>query len=314
MKTPNLFDGALKIRHLSLVAALSSEGSVVAAAASLGITQPAASRALREIETLLGVRLYERGAQGLTPTRYGEIFTDYARSVLAQLRQSVRHLAEVDAAERGEVNIGAYLAGTNLLLPRAIAHLKRTSPGVNIVVREAAPAVSLNELKAGRIDMIVGRLTAAGGDTVWRVPLYQEDVRITVGRRHPLVGRQDRIDLDELTRFPWILPGAQTALRQELADYFSRRGRALPTDTIEVTSFLTVRQLLVETDMVAVLPGSIGAGDPRLAVLPHELEGLGHAIGITTFSGRQLTPAARTMAGILQRIGNPLEPGWDKEN
>lgn len=116
MDMPKLLDGRLKLRHLLLVDALTSRGSVVAAAAALHVTQPVATRSLHDLEAILGVSLYDRG-RGIAPTIFGEAFTAHARAVIAQLTQAGRHVVELADADRGTVVVGTHLAGSNVLLP-----------------------------------------------------------------------------------------------------------------------------------------------------------------------------------------------------
>jgi len=305
MTTPRLLDGRLKLRHLVLVDALTERGSVVAAAAALHITQPVATRSLHELEEILGVSLYERGPRGVTPTDFGSAFTEHARAVLAQLTQAARHVSELADAQRGTVFVGTHLAGSNLLLPRAIAALKRAHPWLTVVVREATPDALLIELSAGRVDLIVGRIGRPASESVQRYALYQESIRLVVGQHHDLAGRTD-LTLDEVMEYPWILPGAETVLRQELESLFVRNGHDLPLSRVEATSFLTVRQLLIETDMVAALPNLIGAGDPRLALLPVALQPMGHNVGITVARGRPLNPASQAMIDALTSVSKDM--------
>jgi DNA-binding transcriptional LysR family regulator len=301
MEHPRLLDGRLKLRHLLLVDALTEQGSVVGAAAAMHITQPVATRSLHDLEDILGVRLYDRGPRGITPTEFGEAFTEHARAVLAQLTQAARHVDEIADASRGRVVVGTHLAGSNLLLPRAIARLKADRPLLDIVVREATPEALLVELAAGRVDLIVGRLSGPGTEHTRRRSLYEESIRVVAGAAHPLAGRE-RVDLGDLWDHPWILPGVETILRQELEAYFTRHGHDLPANRVEATSFLTVRQLLIETDMVAALPGLIGADDPLLATLPVSLEPIGHSVGMTLASDRRLTPAVRALVDALEEV------------
>ncbi|MDI3388092.1 LysR substrate-binding domain-containing protein [Streptomyces sp. B-S-A8] len=306
MDLPRLLDGRLKLRHLILVDALTEQGSVVGAAASLHVTQPVVTRGLHDLEAILGVSLYDRGPRGITPTVYGAAFTDHARAVLAQLGQAARHVVEIADADRGTVNVGIHLAGSNLLLPRAIAAVKTRHPLLTVVVREATPEALLVDLEAGRIDLILGRLTSLGGESTVRERLYEESVQVVVGAAHPLTGRPE-VSLPDLVAHPWILPGTETVLRRELEEFFVRNGVALPENRVECTSFLTVRQLLVDTDAVAVLPGLIGRGDPRLATLPVPLDPIGHSVGVTLPAGRPLGPSAQKLLTTLRSVAGELD-------
>src|SRR5215469_15367464 len=264
MDPPRLLDGRLKVRHLVLIDALSAQGSVVRAAAELRLTQPVLSRALREVEEILGVSLYERGPRGVTPTIFGAAFTDHARAVLAQLGQASRHVAELVEATRGTVIIGTHLPGSNLLLPRAIARFKAERPNVKVIIREATPDTLLADLEAGRLDFIIGRLTGISGrpGMIQRM-LYDEPIVLTARIGHPVLNLTAPTMAD-LTGLRWILPGAETVLYRELEELFLRNDLSLPADRIECTSILALRSLLVETDLIAALPMFIATDDPRV--------------------------------------------------
>lgn len=299
MKIPRLLDGRLKLRHLALVDALSRQGSVVGAAAELHLTQPAATRSLHELEDILGVPLYERGPRGVTATVFGTAFTEHARAVLAQLAQAGRHVVELADADRGTVIVGTHLAGSNVLLPRAIAELKKVRPYLTVVVREASPESLLLELEAGRVDFVVGRLTAPSDERTVRRKLYDESVELVVGATHPLAGRTG-LRLTDLADLPWILPGAETALRREIEEFFARHGMPLPVNRIETTSFLTVRHLLLETEVVAVLPGLITRDDSRIVRLGVPLDPIGHSVGLTLSAARTLGPSVQALIRSLE--------------
>ncbi|MCY4669401.1 MAG: LysR substrate-binding domain-containing protein [Rhodococcus sp.] len=305
MDMPKLLDGRLKLRHLLLVDALSRQGSVVGAAAALHITQPVATRSLHDIESILGVSLFDRGPRGITPTIFGEAFTTHARAVIAQLTEAGRHVVELADANRGTVIVGTHLAGSNVLLPGAIARLKVHHPLLTVVVREGTPEQLLTDLEAGRIDLIVGRLTSPTDDTATRRNLYAESVELVTRVDHPLAHRE-AVQLEELRGFPWILPGVETVLRRELEEFFARNGLPLPENRVEATSFLTVRQLLVETDMIAVLPSLIPRDDARLTTLSITLDPIGHSVGITSSATRTSSPSAQALIATLESFATEL--------
>ncbi|MEV0073396.1 LysR substrate-binding domain-containing protein [Amycolatopsis sp. NPDC050768] len=295
---PRLLDGRMKFRHLVLLDAIARRGTIVGAAAELHVTQPVATRGLRELEEILEVELFQRGPRGLTPTVYGEAFTEHARAILAQARQAARHVVELAGAERGTVVVGTHLFGSNVLLPRAIAALKAERPNLTVAVRDGTPESLLVELSAGRLDLIVGRLTQISDEGFLRRKLYDESVVLVVRASHPLAGAKT-VDLATVAEYPWILPGPETALRRELEELFHNNEVLLPANRVEATSFLTVRQLLRDTDVVAALPRLITEEDPGIARLPLSLEPIGHSVGITMPASSKPTPSASALIDKL---------------
>lgn len=298
MQTPRLLDGRLKLRHLVLIDALARRGSIVGAATELHVTQPVATRSLQELEGILGVTLFGRGPRGITSTVFGDAFVQHARAVIAQLTQAGRHVVELVDADRGTVVVGIHLAGSTALLPRAIAALKDEHPYLTVIVREGAPDGLLADLEAGRIDLIVGRLTAPSTDTITRRKLYDESIDLIVRAEHPLAVKAG-IHPAELASYPWIVPGTETSLRRELEEWFTRNGMSLPANRVETTSFLTVRQLLRERDVIAALPSLIVRDDPTLTTLPVSLDPVGHSVGITMRAERMISPSIDALVSKL---------------
>lgn len=310
MTAPRLLDGRLKLRHLVLIDALTEKGSVVAAAAALHITQPVVTRALKEVENILGVELYERGPRGITPTEAGVVFTGHARAVLAELSQAARHIEELSDASRGQVTVGIHLAGTNVLVPRAIARLKAERPQLTVIVREGSPEQLLKDLSVARVDLVVSRLTHRLSSDFRSRSLYQETVRFVVRDGHPLAQRA-AVGLDDILAFPWTVPGRETALREELETFLRVRHRALPQDRVETTSFLTSRRLLLEADFVSVLPESIAADDPRFVFLPHPLDAVGDTVGLVYATNARLSPATQALVRALVEAAAEVEGGTE---
>lgn len=264
MEAPKLLDGRLKVRHLMLVHTLMETGTVVGAAARLHISQPGVSRALLELEAILGVELFERGPRGLTPTMYGSAFVGHARSALAHLNLASTQIVELASATQGQVSVGAHLGGTAFHIPRAIQRLKRAYPLVSVTVRTGAFEELVASLRTGQLDLLVSRAeptTVAAG--LAREVLYEEPIDVVARSDHPAFGLQ-ATTLADLFDYPWILPGDATMLRQQVEQEFARLNLPLPRNRVEVTTFLTVRRLLAETDSVTVLPRGMTVGDSTL--------------------------------------------------
>jgi DNA-binding transcriptional LysR family regulator len=301
-----LLDGRLKLRHLVLVSTIAEQGSVVRAAERLRVTQPVVTRGLRELEAILGVELFDRGPRGVTPTIYGTVFVTHAQAVLTQVRQAGQHIAELRAGEAGTVTVGTHLAGSNVLLPRAIARLKKERPGLRVIVREATPDVLLADLLVGRVDLTVGRLTPGddGGRTA-QIRLYHEPVRLVTRAGHPaLAGRET--PLGELLGYPWVLPVDQTSLRRELEEVFSVQGLPLPADRVECTSMPTLRSLLLDTDAIAALPMLITEDDDRLAMLDTPLSSVSRLVGVTVARNRMHSPGTELLLERLREVAGEI--------
>jgi DNA-binding transcriptional LysR family regulator len=118
----------LRLRHLQLMVALSETGSLRRAADELAMTQPAATKALQELEDTVGVSLFVRHARGMEPTIFGEAVMRYARVVFEDLDELREELAAIEAGDIGKVRIGAVMAPAPELLTQAIVSLKAAHP------------------------------------------------------------------------------------------------------------------------------------------------------------------------------------------
>lgn len=305
MGSDYLLDGRLKIRHLVLITAIADEGTLVRTAESLHVTQPVVTRGLREVEELLGVTLFERLPRGVRPTEYGLPFIERARSVLAELRTAGEEMTLLRTGQLGTVTVGTHLAGSNLLLPRAIAALKTEHPHLTVVVRESTPDALQQMLLAGDLDLTVGRLSPTVPSRLEQVRLHQEPIRLVARAGHP-VHQRGRVSLVDLVSYPWIFPVAQTALRAELEAVFFHEGIPLPADRVECTSMLTLRTLLVSTDVIAALPMFIAVDDQALRIVDAPLSSIRRSVGVTQRKDRAPSAAAGALLAHLRIEGDRL--------
>lgn len=304
-----LLDGRLKLRHLSLVCALADQGTMVRAAEHLHVTQPVLTRNLRELEDLVGIRLFDRGPKGVTPTAVGEAFVGHARAVLGQIVQAGTAIDDLIHARSGRVRVGTHLAGSSLLLPEAISQLKRHSPGITVLVREATPDVLGAELLAGDLDVVVSRLRPTTIDPRLRTEeLYREPVALVTRPGHPVQQRRGTEgwvpQLAELVAdYPWVVPVQQTDLRHQFEDLLAEERLALPTDRVECTSMMIIRHLVAESDAIAVVPSLVAQHDDRMSIVPLRLPALRHPVGLMTVVDRWVTPAADLLLHCLRAVG-----------
>lgn len=225
-----------QVRHFVTVAQL---GSFSAAAKLLRVTQPALSKSVRNLEQMLGVRLFDRGPGGVRVTLFGERLLSYGLSDEA--------VAEIDAlrgARRGSLHVGAMGAVLDSIVPQAVSRFQRAHPDVNIVIDEGLNDALFGSLFAGKIDIaITTRPVEVIDDSLeWR-ELLNEPVEFVVGADHPLAARK-RIELSELVPFNWIMPPRPEPDRLTLDALFVTAGLSKPRIVIETTSRLFMSAML----------------------------------------------------------------------
>src|SRR5262245_45579476 len=115
----------LKMRQVRLLVALDEHRNMHRAAASISVTQPAATRLLGDLEKLLGLRLFERTARGITPNAYGESMVRHARVILSALDHSRDELNALLMGTAGKIVVGGLLVAAPVLVPRAVAKFKK---------------------------------------------------------------------------------------------------------------------------------------------------------------------------------------------
>lgn len=293
----------LKTRQLLLVVALAEEGNIHRAALVLNMTQPAASKLLKDLEDVLEVSLFERLPRGMRPTWYGEIMIRHARIALASLNQAHDELSAMKAGRAGQVNIGVITAPGLVLLPPAVAAVKREQPNLRIAVEIETSPVLLERLEQGKLDLLVARLFAEHDKTSLRYEaLTEEPVCAVVRPGHPLLGMAG-LGLRDLVSAGWIVPPAGSVLRHRFELMFQEEGLAPPINVIETAALLFITRMLQQSDMIAVLATDVAryyAAHGIVALLPVEIPCHMDAFGIITRTDRLLSPAAKVMMKALK--------------
>ncbi|HVP32247.1 MAG TPA: LysR substrate-binding domain-containing protein [Steroidobacteraceae bacterium] len=295
-----------RLRHLELIAELYDCRSILKAAKRLSLTQPTVTKALQDVESTLGVKLFGRSNRGLVPTAYGEIFARHAKIVLAQLRHAAEELESLRAGYSGKVTVGTLLAASAGILPDAIVLLKKQRPGVAISVVVGTYDVLMPALLAGDLDMVLGRLPREGRSrALVYEEFYAEPICVVTRRGHPLA-RKRRLTLRDLANEAWLLPLPETDLRRQIERAFVEAGAPSPRNVIESVSILTNRVLLRKSDCVGVMPYHVALDDVEqglLAILPVKLKSIESPVGAILRAPGTLPPAASALLDCLRLAG-----------
>ncbi|UXH80687.1 LysR family transcriptional regulator [Roseateles amylovorans] len=307
---PNWFLRArLKTRQLLLLIALDDHRNIHRASEALCMTQPAASKQLKDLEDMLEVKLFERLPRGMEPTLFGETMIRHARMALTSLAAAHEDIVALKKGLTGQVDVGVIMTPGMSMLPKAIARIKSTAPLLRIGVQMDTSKVLLNLLQRGELDFMIGRIIEEDGAGGLHYEELTGEPACAVARLgHPLLLRRD-LSLADLATQPWILPPPGSVLRHRWELMFRRAALAPPSDVVDTTALLVITALLQHTDALHVMPLEVAryyASLNALAILPIELPCAMDAFGIITREGHLLSPGARALLEQVRSVAKEV--------
>lgn len=264
----DIHDPAIELRHLRLVAAISAEGSLTAAARGLRLTQPALSHQLRDLEARLRTPLFVRASRRMVPTPAGEQLTHLALGILGQVRGFEQQALNGDFnAARGTIRLATECYTAYHWLPAVLRIFQDRWPGVELRIAPEHTSAPARALRDGALDLaLVHRKTA---DRRLRFdPLFDDEQVVVVAPDHPWATRS-------------FVP-AEDFASEHLIIYMTADG------TTSVT-----RDVL---DAHGVTPARI----TRIQLTEAILELVGAGLGVSVLSRWAVAPAVR--AGLVVAV------------
>ncbi|CAI1577626.1 HTH-type transcriptional regulator AbgR [Serratia quinivorans] len=304
MKKANLFIQRMRLRHINGFVAVAQERSLSRAADKLSLSQPALSKTLSELEALTGNRLLVRNRQGTRLTEQGEQFLGYATRVLEALTAAGHALDRLDDAPARVLRIGALPTTALGMLPQSIGQFQQAHPHSRIQVITGKNAELLAQLKAGEIDVAIGRMADPEMMSGLAFELLLLESLLMVTRPgHPLLS--ETITLERALHYPAIISPKGTVPRHNTESLLSTQGFSLPGQYIETLSASLARQMTLQFDYLWFVPSSavkadIAAG--QLIPLPLPTQGMEEAVGILTRNDGELTEAMLAFIATVRAI------------
>ncbi|MBV7486712.1 LysR family transcriptional regulator [Bordetella sp. BOR01] len=246
----------MELRHLRYFQAVAQEGSFTRAAARLHIAQPPLSRQIRQLEEELGVTLLERGSRSLKLTEAGRFLLEQSLQLTARLDEVVQGTQRLGRTERGWFGIGFVPSSLYGFVPELIRRLREADPRVEVGLAEMTTLPQIEALKAGRIDMGIGRILF-DDPAIERRVLMAEPLVAALPLQHPLARRR-RVGIAQLAAQPFVLYPARP--RPNYADHvlglFRAAGYA-PRVVQEANELQTAIGLVAAGLGVTVVPASV---------------------------------------------------------
>jgi DNA-binding transcriptional LysR family regulator len=306
--------GRLRFRQLQLLDILGRTRNLRMTAEQMHMTQPAATKILGDIETMLGAALFERLPREMRPTDLGMVALRYASAALHDLGRFVGDFGALRDGGHGHLTVGAISASAAQLLITCIREVRRSRPMLMIRIVEQSSDQLAVWLEEKKIDIMLGRLMEARHRALFDFEaLSGEAVWIVSGSKHPLLARAP-LTLAELGDWPWILYPQATAIRHLFEECFADIRMQAPAGMVETPSIFSTLELLQATDMLSL--------QPRVAVekyvekgmlgrIPVTVERSMASYGIVTRKGDALSQPAREFIDVLREVAQRLRENAD---
>lgn len=306
-------DRRLRLRDLRLLQEVVRRGSMAKAARELGITQPAVSKALSDLERLLGARLLDRGAGGAVATSHGEAVLRHAKVMFDELRRVNLDLAHLSDPSVGTLRIACPEFVAAGILPIALERFGRRFPRVVVDVVQAeniAPEFRL--LRDRHVDLMIGRVLPAQPSTQDDIAielLFGERLHVVAGAGSPWAKRR-KIKLGDLVRERWTLPPGDSVAGGLAAEAFAAENLPEPEATIISFSLHLRKAAAASGDFLTVLHDSVlrlSRERSGLRILPVALKIKAQPVAVITLKGRTLLPAAQPFMDCVREVAMSLK-------
>ncbi len=249
--TPCYDPNDMKLSTLRALVAAVEEGSLRGAARRMGLTQPALTKMIRELERELGTTLLARSTTGVMATAQGKVLVDSAVAADRELANAVNQIRQLSGDMTGDLTIGAVPLAVMLLIPETLRTFGREFPGIRLRVSEELYIAQLTRLRKGEVDVAIGPLPEGLPQGEFSAePLMPISMVVVVRRGHALERARS---LTELGDAKWVFTGT-TAGAGYAKLMFEQNGLATPPVGALVNSTLGLISIIASGDFVGLLP------------------------------------------------------------
>ena len=233
--TPDFLIRRLRMRHFQLLVLLGDQGSLRAAASSLNLTQPAASKMLAEVEKAFGTILFERRRHGVEPNIFGRAAIRHARVMMNEMTHTANELNAMRGGVSAIVRVG--VPSIIDVVPKATVELMRRIPDARVEIREGRARDLLKLLLEAELDCVFGTLPSEAlvTDPLEQLQseiVYTDHICAIVAKTSPLF-RQGAATWHDLAALRWVAPPRNTPVRRAFMEGFLNNGLTPPEPVVE---------------------------------------------------------------------------------
>jgi LysR family transcriptional regulator, regulator of abg operon len=294
----------VKLSNLRALVAAIDKGSLRAAARQLGLSQPALTKALRDLEIELEAPLLVRSSVGVSPTAQGKVLHAHALTIMRELTAATDQVKQLSGMMCGQLAVGAVPLAVLLLMPETLRTFTAEFPNIELRLTEELYMAQLQRLRHGDVDIAVGGIPGS-------LPMGEfivEELMITT--MVPVVAKNSQRararSLSELQTARWVYTGVTNAEGYAKA-LFEAHDLASPKVGAVVNSTLALLSLVINGDYVGLMPQQIASNALAadfLEVIPIRERGLDLKIGAMIRKDKAVAPAVRHFLAHLHRAAN----------
>ncbi|PYK39680.1 MAG: hypothetical protein DME49_03115 [Verrucomicrobia bacterium] len=293
----------LEIRHLRYFLAVAEAGSFSRAADRLGISQPAISQQMRDLETGLRVSLFQRRGKRILLTSAGLIFQEHARAILRQLENFLEELNREPGQLRGTLHLGVVPVLNVALVPHLLGLFAADHPGISLTVEEISSTDIETALEEGRMDIGLGFVTRHSPNLRYE-RLCTDEFALIVSEAHPWSNRR-LIRLSELHQ-QRLLQLPDSFVMRRMTDEICRNHQVRPRTVAEIDAIETLLRSLAPLKAAALMPRIAlrGKEGSKLKAIRIQGRNLALEIGLLRLSDS----GAKSAVGAFARLAQAAIP------
>ena len=299
----------LKLRDLHILLAVARSGSMGKAAIDLSISQPSISKAIAEVEHAVGLRLLDRGPQGIEPTIYGRALLKCGTAVFDELRQGIKELEFLTDPGGGDLRLGCTETMAAGFVSAVSDRVSRQHPRVNFHLIPGDSITLVNrELRQRSIDFAIGPIFGLKLEQDISAEILFDDQFVVMAGAESKWVRRRKLKLADLIDEPWILPPSDSVPEVTISQTFRAAGLEPPRAQMTSFSLPLHYHLLATGRFLTMLPLSMlrfGKHLP-LKLLLADVPSIPYPAAIITLKNRTLSPLAQLFIAGAREIAKPL--------
>lgn len=289
------------LRQIECFQAVAELGSFSRAAERMNTTQPALSQAIRDLETGLGARLFDRTTRRVDLTEAGQAFAASAFVVLAELDRAVSNVQDLGQLRRGRLRIAAPPLLAAAVLPAVLRETAAQHPDLSLQVEDLGTDAIVEQVRNGRADLGLGTFQP-GEEGVVVTPVLRDRLMVFLAADHALAD-QTELTWAQIAGQPQVALTRESGLRLLAEVGFESAGQPY-RPALEVHQIHTALALVEQAGLIAVLPAYAKAAVHARAILARALTtpDIAREVALLRARDRSPSPAHVAVAAILTRV------------